>query len=454
MTGRMKLLLGCVATVSGVALFALLFWRLPWWMDGAHLREKDLQPGDGVVITGVRTALVALGTAFIAGLGIFYTRNTLKHTRERDREQAELTREGQVTDRYVEAIKLLADEEATKCLGGIYALERIMKDSEKDHSTVVEVLAAFIRERSPSSGGSSNYTESDRPNAVVQAALNVLGRRPIRAEKNRINLRNVDLRGADLSDGYFVGLDFSESDLREADYSASHLHGVSFRGALIDGTCFIESLMDGCFLNDAKGSNTNFDSADLSRAWFSGCEFHQADFSGADLWASHWTDSSIHESNFERSDLRFSMIMNSTMGSSFFRSTKWAVARVAGSNYPDSDFQDSNLDWAIIVAGDLSETRGVEASLLQKAMISADVKLPEDLSKDACILRRIKAYDDLAGVPILGDERQVPQCCISDAALSHETGLMQSIPSEAERDSMVREAVKNWPIGIDISVSL
>ena len=34
------------------------------------------------------------------------------------------------------------------CIGGIYALERIARDSAKDHPTVMEVLTAFIREHS------------------------------------------------------------------------------------------------------------------------------------------------------------------------------------------------------------------------------------------------------------------------------------------------------------------
>ena len=34
-------------------------------------------------------------------------------------------------------------------LGGIYALERIAKDSEKDHGPIMEVLTAYVRENAP-----------------------------------------------------------------------------------------------------------------------------------------------------------------------------------------------------------------------------------------------------------------------------------------------------------------
>ncbi|MCM2416359.1 hypothetical protein [Streptomyces sp. RKAG290] len=47
--------------------YALLLWQGPWWLDGDRLRRRDLQPADGVVITGFRTTLVALGAGAVAG---------------------------------------------------------------------------------------------------------------------------------------------------------------------------------------------------------------------------------------------------------------------------------------------------------------------------------------------------------------------------------------------------
>ena len=60
----------------------------------------------------------------------------------------ELTEQGQVTDRYTKAIEQLGSDKLDVRIGGIYALERIARDSAKDHPTVMEVLTAFIREHS------------------------------------------------------------------------------------------------------------------------------------------------------------------------------------------------------------------------------------------------------------------------------------------------------------------
>ena len=56
--------------------------------------------------------------------------------------------QGQVTDRYTKAIEQLGSDKLDVRIGGIYALERIARDSARDHPTVMEVLTAFIREHS------------------------------------------------------------------------------------------------------------------------------------------------------------------------------------------------------------------------------------------------------------------------------------------------------------------
>ena len=78
---------------------------------------------------------------FAAGALVFTARNfTLS------RRTFELTEQGQVTDRYTKAIEQLGSDKLAVRIGGIYALERIARDSARDHPAVMEVLTAFIRE--------------------------------------------------------------------------------------------------------------------------------------------------------------------------------------------------------------------------------------------------------------------------------------------------------------------
>ncbi|MEU8990454.1 pentapeptide repeat-containing protein [Streptomyces sp. NPDC048558] len=217
---------------------AALIWG-PWLFEGKHVRDDTLAPSAGIIVTGLCTMLVALGAGAVAALGLHYTHKSHKqtealfeHTREKDREQAELTREGQVTERYVEAIKLLASGHLTERLGAIYALERIMRDSEKDHATVVEVLAAFVRQHSPwKPDAGTGATEPEvRPSDDVQAALTVLGRRPEREEAFRIDLRRTDLRGADLQRARLQRTVMTKAHLEDANLARADLAKADLAG--------------------------------------------------------------------------------------------------------------------------------------------------------------------------------------------------------------------------------
>jgi hypothetical protein len=91
-----------------------------------------------------RGRLLTLGAGlFAAGALIFTARNSVLAQRT-----VQLTEQGQVTDRYTKAIEQLGSDKVDVRIGGIYALERVALDSLRDHPTVVEVLAAFIREHS------------------------------------------------------------------------------------------------------------------------------------------------------------------------------------------------------------------------------------------------------------------------------------------------------------------
>jgi hypothetical protein len=308
MTPKIKriALTGCLA-LSFVA-YGLLLWQGPWWFDGAHLRRNDLQPADGVVITGFRTMLVALGAGFVAALGLYYTHKNhqhteklFDHTREKDREQAEINREGQVTERYVHAIKLLGSENLTERLGGIYSLERIMRDSEKDHPTVTEVLTAFIRDRARPSTPADAETLTAHPSEDIQAAISVLGRRPEISDapltnlavptviNNRVyglRLQRITLPKASFRRAKFCYADLTYAEFTKADFREADLSGVKSRGINLRRTNLEQAKLSSAQLVNANLTGANLVNSDLSGTDLSGATLRGADLTGADLvWA-------------------------------------------------------------------------------------------------------------------------------------------------------------------------
>jgi uncharacterized protein YjbI with pentapeptide repeats len=178
-------------------------------------------------------------------------------------------------------------------LGGIYALERIAKDSERDHWTIMEVLSAFVRENAPlkedlKDKKAENEQEPQKLRTDIQAALTVIGRRDPEKDKGVLNLRSTDLRGANLSTAQLQGADFCEAklqgaylikaNLKEAQLVMANLEGAHIRHANLEKAKFWEANLRGAKLQEANLKEAGFYNANLELA-----VFEKANLEGAEL---------------------------------------------------------------------------------------------------------------------------------------------------------------------------
>jgi hypothetical protein len=148
--------LAVVLVIIAGVFFILLVVGLIWYLIpifGSITQRKDLVQGFASVVQAL-----AVLVAGVVGLGgLYFTWRNLNQTRQ-------LTEQGQITERFTRAIDQLGetDEDGNPRLeirlGGIYALERIDKESPKRayHPTVMEVLTAYVRENAPWPAKSSN----------------------------------------------------------------------------------------------------------------------------------------------------------------------------------------------------------------------------------------------------------------------------------------------------------
>ena len=239
--------LGAIAAVVlALAIVWALFVPLADWL--AH---HDVGSVKGALhetaVDNARGRLLTLGAGlFAAGALVFTARNfTLS------RRTLELTEQGQVTERYTKAIEQLGSDKLDVRIGGIYALERVARDSARDHPTVMEVLTAFIREHShepwppPDHPASQEQERSTRPD--VQAAVTVVGRRdannatsgqltsPARTSAARTSPSRADLTGANLTGANLTDADLTRTDLTGADLTRADLSGANLTGANLTG---------------------------------------------------------------------------------------------------------------------------------------------------------------------------------------------------------------------------
>ena len=181
---------------------------------GDWLAHHDVGSVKGPLLQTARDAargrLVTFGAGLFAAGALIFTAlnfNLLRRNSERadqwQRRTYELTEQGQVTDRYTKAVEQLGSDKLDVRIGAIYALERIARDSAKDHPTVMEVLAAFVREHSNEQwprplpeAGAAIPQRTTRPD--VRAAVTVIGGRDSTRDQERIDLTGANLTRANL----------------------------------------------------------------------------------------------------------------------------------------------------------------------------------------------------------------------------------------------------------------
>lgn len=222
-------------------------------------------------------------------------------------------------DRYTKAIDQIgtqgADHLETR-LGGIYALERLAKDSPRDQPTIVQVLSAFVRANLPQTTDPQGCPAPAKPgpNGIqhrlrldLQAALTVLGRR-----------NHAD------DDGVVVDLTYSC-------LNGIHLIGATIEGANLEGANLIDADLSGTVLRNANLTQVNLGGADLG-----GVEFRGANLRGADL-----PNAYLRNADLDGADLR-----NANLGDTHLEGAELG-ANLAGANLRNARLQGAKLDEAL-----------------------------------------------------------------------------------------------------------
>lgn len=257
-----------IALVFLLLVFVFLLWKVPK-KQVERSKVTDLNKRFELE-NEARKVLAEIFGGVLLIVGLYSTAETLK-----------LSRDTQITERLTNAFGQLANDEYLEArLGGIYSLERLAQDSERDHWTVMEVLTQFVRERASEERHNNEveaYSDQEKawglfpwPPPDVQAALTVIGRRSNRH-------RHDENEWLDLHETVLVGARLTGAHLEKA-----NLSGVDFGGSLLSP----ES--GGRFpgITDLSGAHLQkaiLDDAYLGRSNISGAHLDGASLRGADL---------------------------------------------------------------------------------------------------------------------------------------------------------------------------
>lgn len=262
----------------------------------------------------------------------------------------EVNQEGQITERFTRAIDQLGSEKLEIKLGGIYALERIAKDSPKDYQTIMEVLATYARENSQGlqSPDSRNLT------ADLQAVLTVLARRV--APSNTEDLQIIDLNNINIPLAQLRGANFNGCNLAGAD-----LRGCNLENANLSECNLEDANLESANLIYANMREANLTNSSLGRACMRGASLDSATLSGADL---------------TEALLEFASLLSVQANRANFKGAKLGETALNGSNFKVGSL------WSLGTEDFDESAKQLSKEQIESATIDRETKLPDYLMTD------------------------------------------------------------------------
>jgi len=327
-----------------------------------------------------------IGFVFIAAIItlyiiLYYTRKetlvTVNQVYATEKEVS-IAQEWQITEGFNRAIDQLGNEQMETRLGGIYALERISTESEKDYWPILEILTAYVRKNSSVDNQllesslirepifmDTQASESAKKQGIavknvtldIQVILTILGRRKYSfesGETNNLNLSRTNLQYSDLLKANFSGANLSEANLFGANLSEAILYRANLYRADLSNAILIKA--------DLSGAN-------FSEANLSGADFYRANLSGADLSSANL-----------RADLRVAhtdFLSEADLKDNLSRAGLKAIFSVT--NLSEANFSEANLSEANLSGADLIQAKNLKIEQLSEVKTLYNAKLDEEL---------------------------------------------------------------------------
>jgi uncharacterized protein YjbI with pentapeptide repeats len=333
---------------------AYLLWKVPQWQADAWARSGDPSPREVFEIENESRGTLGQILSGVAVLtGLIFAWQQLGQTSDNLR----VSQEGQITDRFSRAVDQLGSADLTVRLGGIYALERIARDSPRDYGPVMEVLTAFARQQAPLeiSAAATPAASAPRIPAEVAAVFKVIGRRT--PEQIRIEMEEggcLDLTGIDA-----VGVDLADYDLRNTCWDRSDLRGATLAGADITDTTFAGSTLSQANLDGVDAKGAAFNQADIALANLSRADLRNANLLAADLSGATLQGTDLRDANLLGTNLRTALLLG---------------ADLSGANVLNADFTG-----AVLSGANLATVEGLTAEQIEPAIVDSATQLPPNI---------------------------------------------------------------------------
>ena len=302
-------------------------------------------------------------------------------------------------------------------IGAIYALERIMNDSRKDATAIVDTLAAYVRENC----GDAQEFECEIPrlskfrtnsawlkaikqyvgdplaheegtvvararalrdlphvNRVdIKTALTVIGRRPdwmkaeeLARQRPKPDLRNVNLQGWDLSTFHLNLLNLQSAKMQGAYLRGAEMQNADLFNAVMQGADFSEAKIQNAILAYTKMQGVKMAFAQMQGLNMIGSEIHCSDLSNAKMLGVNLTNAQMQNSDLSYAEMQKASLVRSEMQGADLSSANIQESILSNANMNRAILRDSKMQRAVLKRADLGET-DLTFAKMQGAELSA-----------------------------------------------------------------------------------
>ncbi len=194
----------------------------------------------------------------------------------------------------------------------------------------------------------------------------------------RIDLRQAELAGSDLS-----GLNLTNADLTGANLAGANLTGATLIGADLTNAQLFGATLQGALLGNATMLNTELSGSDLTEANLEGVNATRAGFGmatlvnarleraclkNATLTKADLTGAHFNNADLRHARLRKAVLVNTDFNSADLRAAHLSLSRVEGATFRNADLRDARMrmvsgyqsaDWIGVDIRDVSFTGGL-----------------------------------------------------------------------------------------------
>jgi uncharacterized protein YjbI with pentapeptide repeats len=343
------------------------------------LRKWGLWLAVAIPVTGVIIDLLIRSTLLAVGVGLFAAGALIFRARSypRARQSLEATQQGRVTGGQTKAIGKLGSKSLEARIGGVHALERMALGSPRDHPTVMEVLAAFICERSHEKWPPLELAADDDRNARttrpdVQAAVKVIGRRNHRNDCKPVNLNGADLTAANLTNANLTNAQLCAVQLTNANLTSVDLADANLVRANLADANLVRAYLRGANLCDSDLTSADLTSANLSNADLTNVPLVRADLTNANLACANLADAQFIRANLTNANLIYANLAEAQL----------VGANLTNANLRGADLTNANLTNAKLTNANLTNALWPRESPMPKgwALRSGSRRLQRDIA--------------------------------------------------------------------------